>query len=118
MDQARLAQVCRLEAAAEVRSPRDRTSPTSPVMSVSCSQKQTFPEGHLCRSDRAAMISGLPVEADSFRVHQHVSNVPTADSWALWQPIGQAYILPGASYCSDDRWTIWRPPFIALRLLT
>jgi hypothetical protein len=22
------------------------------------------------------------------------------------------------SYCSDDSWTIWRPPFIALRLLT
>jgi hypothetical protein len=25
---------------------------------------------------------------------------------------------PNTSYCSDVSWTIWRPPFISLRLLT
>src|SRR6266436_788752 len=40
------------------------------------------------------------------RVHVFTQPGSTADSCARWQPIGQAYILPSASYCSDDRWTI------------
>lgn len=30
----------------------------------------------------------------------------------------QGHSRPDRAYCSDDRRTIWRPPFIALRLLT
>jgi hypothetical protein len=41
---------------------------------------ETSAQGHSRRSDRAPMTSGVPLEADSFRVRRHVSKVPATDS--------------------------------------